>query len=122
VSENRYQTTGGVSLILITGTAGEKFICDNCEHKGLAFNETHTTMHTLVRVSEKVEEKVLSMEERLQLVEGELTKMSQLLAMLVGKSTEGSPGDPLTKGDLRAAAIEVQSTQLEEESGTTDSV
>ena len=100
--------------------AGEKFICDGCEHEELAFNETHTNMHTLVRVSEKVEEKVLSMEERLQLVEGELTKMRQLLAMLVEKSTQGSPGDPLTKGDLKAAAIEV-SAKLEEEPGTTDS-
>lgn len=87
-------------------------------------------MHTLVRVSEKVEEKELSVEERLQLVEDELAKIRrlhveeelakirQLLAKLVDKGTEGSPSDPLTKGDLQAAVIEAESVQLEEESRT----
>jgi len=46
-------------------------------------------MHTIVRVSEKVEENILSMEERLRLVEGELGKMRQLLAKLVEKCSEG---------------------------------
>jgi hypothetical protein len=76
-------------------------------------------MHTLVRVPETVEEKELSMEERLRLVEAELTKMRLLLAKLVEKGTEGSPSDPLTKGDLQAA-IEAGSVQPEEESGTTE--
>jgi len=76
-------------------------------------------MHTLVRVSEKVEEKELSMEERLRHVEDELTKMRQLLAKLAGKGEEGSPSDPLTKGDLRAAVIEVESAQPVEDPGTT---
>jgi len=80
----------------------------------LAFNETHTKMHTLVRVSEKVEEEELSMEERLRLVEDELTKMGELLAQLVKKSLEGSPSDPLTKGDLQAAVIETESAQPED--------
>ena len=101
---------------------GEKFICDDCENKGLAFNETHTKIHTIVRVSEKVEEEELSVEERLQLVESELTKMRQLLAKLVEKGAEGSPGDPLTKGDLQAAVIEAEeSIQSEGESETTES-
>jgi len=71
--------------------AGEKFICDNCEHKQLAFDHTHTKMHTIVRVSEKVEENKLSMEERLQLVEGELGKMRQLLTKLVEKGSQRVP-------------------------------
>ena len=95
--------------------AGEKFICDDCEHKGLAFDETHTTMHTLVRVSEKVEEEEISVEDRLQLVEHELTKIRHILTKLVEKGSEGSPGDPLTKGDLQAAVIEAESVQSEAE-------
>ena len=79
-------------------------------------------MHTLVRVSEKVEEQELSMEERLRLVEDELTKMGQLLAQLVKKSTEGSPSDPFTKGDFQAAVIEAESAQSEEEPETAETV
>jgi len=79
-------------------------------------------MHTLVRVSEKVEEKEVSMEERLRLVEDELAKMGQLLAQLVKKSTEGSPSDPLTKGDFHAAVVEAESAQPEEEPGTEENV
>ena len=94
---------------------GEKFICDNCEYKGLAFSETHTKMHTLARISEKVEEKELSTNERLQLVEDELAKMRQLLTKLVERCIEGSPSDPLTKGDLRVATTEAESTQPGEE-------
>ena len=74
---------------LLFGTAGEKLICDSCEHKQLAFDDEHTKMHTIVRVSEKVEENALSMEERLRLVEGELGKMRQLLAKLVEKGSGG---------------------------------
>ena len=77
-----------------------KFICDNCEYKQLAFGKVHTKMHTLVRVSEKIEGEELSTEERLRLVEGELWKMRQLLARLVEKGLEGSPGDPLKKNDI----------------------
>ena len=98
----------------------DEFICDKCEYKGLAFNKTHTKMHTIVRVSEKVEEKELSVEERLRLVEDELakirqlfvgdelTKIRQLLAKLAENGDERSPDDPLTKGDLQVAAIEVE--------------
>jgi len=79
-------------------------------------------MHTLVRVSKKVEEKELSVEERLRLVEDELTKMGELLAQLVKKSTEGSPSDPLTKGDIQAAVIEAESARPEEEAETAEAV
>jgi len=72
-------------------------------------------MHTLVRVSETVEEEELSIEERLRLVEDELTKMRELLAQLVRRSTEGSPSDPLAEGGLQAAAVEVESPQPEGE-------
>ena len=93
-------------------------------------------MHTLARVSEEVEEKELSVEERLRLVEDKLSKMQlfveeklakmqcfvggelmgirQLLANPVEKDEDASPGDPLTKGDLQAAVIEVKSAQPEE--------
>ena len=80
-------------------------------------------MHTIVRVSEEVEESDLSVEERLRHVEDELTKMSQLLANLIEKGMGGSPSDPLTKGDLQAAVTETESAQpvLEEEHVTTES-
>ena len=97
---------------------GEKLICNDCEHKGLAFDETHTTMHTLVRVSESVDETEMTVEDRLQLVEEELAKMREILTKLVEKSTEGSLSDPLTKGDLQAAVIETESAQSEAESDT----
>ena len=107
----------------------DEFICDNCEYKGLAFNKTHTKMHTVVRVSEKVEEKELSVEERLRLVEDELAKIRQLfvgdelpkirklLAKLAENGEERSPGGPLKKGVLQVAAMEVESSQSEEEPG-----
>ena len=83
------------------------FICADCEYKGLAFNETHTKKHTLVRVIQKVEESKVSTEERLKAVEGhlesvesELLKVRQLLSKLFEKGAEGSPSDPLTKGDI----------------------
>jgi hypothetical protein len=44
------------------------FICAECEHVGLAFNETHTKKHPLVRVAYKVEEFKISTEERLGLL------------------------------------------------------
>ena len=87
------------------------FICANCEYKCLAFNETHTKKHTLVRVIQKVEESKVSTEERLKAVEGhlesvesELLKVRQLLSKLFEKGAEGSPSDPLTKGDILEAA------------------
>ena len=89
----------------------ERFICADCEHNSLAFSETHTKKHTLVRVVEKVEEPKVSTEERLKAVEGhlksvqeELSKMRQLVSKLFEKGTEGSPSDPLTKGDILDAA------------------
>lgn len=64
-------------------------------------------MHTIVRVAEKVEETELSMEDRLRHVEDELGRMRQLLTRLVEKGLEGSPSDPLTKGDLQMAVAEI---------------
>ena len=43
----------------------KRFICDDCEHRQLAFDKTHTKMHTIVRVSEKGEENQVSVEEGL---------------------------------------------------------
>lgn len=87
------------------------FICADCEYKCLAFTETHTKKHTLVRVIQKVEEFKVSMEEKMKAVEGqlvsvqdELSKMRQLLTKLFEKGSEGSPSDPLTKGDILDAA------------------
>ena len=89
----------------------EKFICADCEQKCLAFNDTHTKKHTLVRVIHKVEESKVSTEERLKALEGqlgsvqeELSKMRQLFSKLFEKGAEGSPSDPLTKGDVLDAA------------------
>ena len=94
----------------------EKFICADCEHKCLAFNDTHTKKHTLVRVIKKVEESKVSTEERLKTLEGqlgsvqeELSKMRQLFEKLFEKGAEGSPSDPLTKGDVLDAAAVGQS-------------
>ena len=91
--------------------AEDKFICADCEYKGLAFNDTHTKKHTLVRVTRKVEESKVSTEERLKALEGqlgsvqeELSKMRQLFSKLFEKGAEGSPSDPLTKGDVLDAA------------------
>lgn len=66
---------------------GDNFICDGCEHKQIAFDEVHTKMHTIVRVSEKAEEMEISMEERLRLIEDKLANMMGILERLVEKST-----------------------------------
>ena len=79
-------------LSLTLCTAAEKFICDDCEHKQLAFGKTHTRMHTIVRVSDDVA-KELSTEERLRLVEDELARARQTLQKLFEKGEAGSvPG------------------------------
>jgi len=90
----------------------EKFICADCEHNCLAFNEIHTKKHTLVRVIQKVEgskvsteERLKGFEERLGSVQDELSKIRQLLSKLFEKGAEGSPNDPLTKGDILDAAM-----------------
>ena len=57
--------------------AEEKFICDDCELNQLSFDETHTKMHTVVRVSDEDEGKGPSTEEQLRLVKDELAKMRQ---------------------------------------------
>ena len=84
-------------------------MCDNCEHEQLAFDATHTKVHTVVRVSKRDEERALSTEERLRLVEAELAKMRQVIASLTGKSSELSRGEPTAdaEGDTHhAAAVE----------------
>ena len=106
----------------------ERFICADCEHNCLAFSEIHTKKHTLVRVVEKVTETKASTKERLKAVERhlksvqeELSKMRQLASKLLEKATEGSPSDPLTKGDILDAAktepglVEVLSVKGEDE-------
>jgi len=89
-----------------------RFICADCEYKCLAFNETHTKKHALVRVIQKVEESKVSTEERLKavegelgLVKGELMQVRQLLSKLFENGAEGSPSDTLTKGDILDAAM-----------------
>ena len=62
------------------------FICDNCEHKDLALNETHTVLHRVVRVPEEVGVKERSTGERLQFLEDELAKVKGMLERLVEKS------------------------------------
>ena len=64
-----------------------------------------------MRVIHKVEESKVSTEERLKALEGqlgsvqeELSKMRQLFSKLFEKGAEGSPSDPLTKGDVLDAA------------------
>ena len=111
----------------------EKFICADCEHGCLAFNATHIKKHTLVRVIQKVEESKVSTEERLKALEGqlgsvqeELSKMRQLFSKLFEKGAEGSPSDPLTKGDVLDAAAAGPSlgspplTKAEDDEGSED--
>jgi hypothetical protein len=62
--------------------AEDRFICDDCEHKNLALNETHTEMHTVVRITE--EQKKCSTEERLQFLKDKLAKIEEILAKLGG--------------------------------------
>ena len=88
----------------------------------LAFNDTHTKKHRLVRVTRKVEDSKVSTEQRLKAVlkrlgpiERRLGKeeirqlksiqeeIRQLFLELFEKGTGGFPGDPLTKGDVLGA-------------------
>jgi len=93
---SKFRSVGTIQIVTPANTllTEERFICDNCEYKFLAFNEIHTKKHTLVRVVEKVVETVASTEERLRAVEGQLesvqAKMEELLSRFLGNSTEGS--------------------------------
>ena len=104
-------------------------ICDDCEQNGLAFNDSHTPAHAIVRISEEEgKEQELSTQERLRLVEDELAKMrqnlvevtktvaevtqtvsemKQALGKLVERSGEWPQSGLVTKGDLQTAANEV---------------
>ena len=112
-------------------------ICDDCEYKNLALSETHTEMHTVVRITEgetehstearlqiledklaKTEETLANKltkidEERLQSLEDKLAKteeilgsrlakIEEMLTKLMEKSTDGSRGDPPTRGGPHA--------------------
>ena len=84
--------------------AEDRFTCEDCEHKYLAFNYIHTKEHTLVRVVEKVVEVVVSAEERLRAVEGQLDsiqdrleKMEVFFSKLLGRRAENSPEEVITK-------------------------
>jgi hypothetical protein len=71
-------------------------------------NETHTKMHTVVRVSEQVE-KEPSTEERLRFVEDELTKIRRALAEMT--ETLGKLVEKNSRGDPHTAVIEVGSAE-----------
>jgi len=97
-----------------TAPAEERFNCDDCEYKCLAFNEIHTKKHTLVRVIEKVVETVASTEERLRAVEEQLesvqAKMEELLSKFLGNSTENSPVEAITKRDVQVVVEGTKNT------------
>ena len=61
-------------------------ICDSCEDKNLAPGETHTEMHTVVRITE--EERKRSTEERLRLLEDKLAKTEETLQNRLAKAEE----------------------------------
>ena len=100
--------------------AEEKFICDDCEYKCLAFNEVHTKKHILVRVTEKVVETVVSTEDRLRTVEGQLEsvkdrlqKMEVLLSKLLpGNGPNGPLAEALGRPEIQAAIVELRDPEL----------
>jgi len=76
----------------------ERFICDDCEYKCLAFNDVHTKKHILVRVTDKVVEAVVSTEDRLRTVEGQLKSVQDRLREMEGllsKLLENGSKSPL---------------------------
>lgn len=102
----------------LTFAPAERFICDDCEYKCLAFNDVHTKKHILVRVTEKVVEAVASTEDRLQAVEGRLEKMEALLSKLLERGSEGSPDGALAKPDIQAAIEELEIPGLDDKKTT----
>ena len=97
--EVRHKSTALILPSWEPRTTEGRFICDDCEYGGLTFDETHTVLHRITRVSEKVKVEERSTEERLQFLEDELAKVKQMLGRLVEKSTEGPRDGPLTNGD-----------------------
>ncbi|KAF9654056.1 hypothetical protein BDM02DRAFT_1189800 [Thelephora ganbajun] len=86
----------------------ERFICDDCEYKCLAFDDVHTRRHILVRVVEKVIETVVSTEERLRTVEGQLESVHErlrnveiLLSKLLERGSGNSPDRALINRDIQ---------------------
>ena len=84
-----------------------------------------------MRLTSKVEEHKVSTEERLKIVEGqlgsvqdELSKIRQMLSKLVEKGAEGSPSDPLTRGDIldvvmvKASLVGPPSAQCKDDQGS----
>ena len=115
------------SLPLTFSPTEEKFICDDCEYKCLAFNDVHTKQHTLVRVFEKVTETVVSTEERLRTVEGHLEsvqvrlgRMELLLSKLLQKGIEGSLDEAITKRDIQAVVEESINAESEDQEANTN--
>lgn len=95
--------------------AAERFICDDCEYKCLAFSDVHTKEHILVRVVENVVETVVSTEDRLRAVEGQLEsvqdrlgKMEALLSKLLGNGPKGPLDGALGKPEIQAAIVELE--------------
>ena len=68
-------------------------------------------------------EKVLSTEERLRIVEGRLEsvqeKMEVILSKLLGKGTEGSPDEAITKSDIRAVVKELKNSESDNQEADT---
>lgn len=62
-------------------------MCDDCEYNNLAFNEIHTKMHTIVRVSEGGGRERPT-EERLQFLVDEIATIKRTLAEILGKLAE----------------------------------
>ena len=103
----------------------ERFICDDCEYKCLAFNDVHTKKHILVRVVEKVVETVVSTEDRLRTVEGQLEsvqgrleKMERLLSKLLEKGGEGSTGGAPVRPDIEIS-VEPTNPESNDQEGDT---
>jgi len=61
---------------------GDMFICDGCERKDLALNETHTVLHRVVRAPGEVKVKERSTEERQQFLEDELARVGRMVETL----------------------------------------
>jgi hypothetical protein len=86
----------------------ERFICDDCEYRCLTFNDVHTKKHILVRVVEKVVETVVSTEDRLRAVEGQLESVQDRLEKmeaLLSRLLERGPSETLAGPDGQAAIV-----------------
>ena len=99
-----------VGTVPVTTPTEERFICEGCEYKCLAFDDVHTRKHALARAVEKGVETV-STEERPRTVEARLERTEVLLSKHLEKGTEGSPTGAITKRDIRAIAEGSKNTE-----------